>query len=220
MPAAHLDVAYLERARGRLDAAVTAAGKAFALRPGSAEIGALLATYLTESGRPVEALRVLEGFAGDDPPDLDVLTARGMALAASGRRDEALAVFARARQVDASNALVLVNVGTVYLQAGDTAAARGAFESALRLDAGVARAHNGLGVIAAQEGRAEDAVRHWGRAVDLNPRDYQALFNLGTTLVRLDRAAEARPLLEAYLGVAPPALEARDIARVREWLRH
>jgi predicted Zn-dependent protease len=73
-------------------------------------------------------------------------------------------------------------------------------------------------VIAAQEGRLEDAVERWRRAVALDPRDYQTLFNLGVTLRREGRDAEARPYLEAYLRTAPPALEGRDIARVREWL--
>jgi tetratricopeptide (TPR) repeat protein len=63
-----------------------------------------------------------------------------------------------------------------------------------------------------------EAVERWRRAVDLDPRDYQTLFNLGVTLRGQGRAEEARPYLEAYLRAAPPALEARDIARVRGWL--
>jgi Tfp pilus assembly protein PilF len=114
---------------------------------------------------------------------------------------------------------VLVNIGTLFLMAGDHTRARQAFEAALDIDPGVARAHNSLGVIAAQEGRPEEAIERWRRAVALDPRDYQTLFNLGVTLRKAGRPAEARPFLEAYLKAAPPALEARDIARVRTWLR-
>jgi Flp pilus assembly protein TadD len=65
----------------------------------------------------------------------------------------------------------------------------------------------------------DEAVERWRRAVALDPTDYRTLFNLGLTLRRQGREAEARPYLEAYLRAAPPALEARDIARVRGWLR-
>jgi Flp pilus assembly protein TadD len=64
----------------------------------------------------------------------------------------------------------------------------------------------------------DEAIERWRRAVTLDPHDYQTLFNLGGTLRRAGRAEEARPYLEAYLRAAPPALEARDIARVKAWL--
>ena len=147
-----------------------------------------------------------------------MLTARGMSLAALGRREEALAAFGRIRELDPSNAMALVNVGTVYLQSGDRAKARQAFEGALDIDPNLARAENSLGVIALLEERPAEAIERWKRAAALNPADYQTLFNLGFTLRRQGREAEARPYLEAYLRVAPVALEKRDIARVRAWL--
>ncbi len=218
MPMAYLHLAYLKRAQGDLPAAIAAARKAFEMQPLAAESVSLYTVYLTEAGHAKEAADVLEPYMTAVKPDLDVLTSRGMALAALKRPAEALATFERGRAVDPSNPLVLVNVGTVYLMTGDRARAREAFEAALELDSGVARAHNSLGVIAAQEGRMAEAVERWRRAVALDPRDYQTLFNLGVTLRGQGRAEEARPYLEAYLRSAPPALEARDIARVRGWL--
>jgi arylsulfatase A-like enzyme/Tfp pilus assembly protein PilF len=215
---AWLHLAYLERAGGDLAAAVQAARQAFELAPLDAEVVSLYANYLTESGRPKEAADLLAPYMTGVTPDIDVLTARGMALATSGRRDEALATFERARKVDPSNAMVAVNIGAVHLRSGDRTRAREAFDAALALDPGVARAENGLGVIAAAEGRWDEAIERWRRAVALNPKDYQTLFNLGQALRRQGREAEARPYFEAYLKHAPPALEARDMARVRGWL--
>lgn len=218
MTLAHLHLAYLERARGRLDEAVAAARTAVSLRPGDPETLSLLATYLTEAGRADEALAVLGPATGGAPPTIEILTARGMALAARGRPAEALVVFEEARKFDASNPMVLVNIGTVQLMSRDLPRARQSMEAALALDPGLARAYNSLGVIAAQEGRPDEAVARWRRAVELDPRDYQTLFNLGTTLRSQGRVDEARPFLEAYLRRAPAALEARDLARVRQWL--
>jgi arylsulfatase A-like enzyme/Flp pilus assembly protein TadD len=218
-PRAYLQLAYLERARGRLDAAVAASGKAVDLRPLDPESLSLHAVYLTEAGRAREALALLDPWVKARPPDVDVLTALGMAQARSGRPAEALATFARVRELDPSNAMALVNAGTVHLMTGDRGRARQALEAALAIDDGVARAHNGLGVIAAGEGRWAEAIERWRRAAALDPRDYQTLFNLGSTLRNEGRLAEARPYLEAYLQVAPVALESRDRERVRAWLR-
>jgi arylsulfatase A-like enzyme/Flp pilus assembly protein TadD len=219
MPLAYLHEAQLLRARGDFAGAVAAARKAVALRPLDAESVALLAVYLTEAGRPREATDLLDPYAKAPKPDLDLLTARAMALSALGRREEALATFARAREADPSNPMVLVNIGTVHLLAGDRARARESFESALRIDPGLARAHNSLGVVAAQEGRVDDAIESWKRAAGLDPGDYQTLFNLGSVLRRRSRDAEARTYFERYLRAAPVAQEAADIARVQAWLK-
>jgi Flp pilus assembly protein TadD len=214
-----LQLAYLERARGRQEAAIAAARRAVSLRPRDAESAALLGVYLTEAGRSPDAIGLLEPYARETPADPDVLTALGMAQARSGRTREALASFARVRAADPTNALALVNIGTVELMSGDRVAARRAFEAALDVDDGLARGHNGLGVIAAREGRWDEAIARWQRAVALDPHDYQTLFNLGAALRDRGREAEARRYLEAYLRAAPVALEARDMARVRGWLR-
>jgi Tfp pilus assembly protein PilF len=214
----YMQLAYLQRMRGRMDLAVQVAKQAVDLQPLDGEAVSIYGTYLTEAGRYREALAFLVPYVKNTKPDIDVLTALGMALARSGKRDDALAAFARAREVDPTNAMVLVNVGTVYLMGGDRVRGRQAFEAALDIDPEVARAHNSLGVIAAEEGHFDEAVERWKRAVAIDPQDYQTLFNLGTTLLKLHKDAEARPYLVAYLKAAPVALEARDIARVRSWL--
>ena len=218
MPQAYLQLAYLERGRGRLDAAIAASRRAVSLRPLDAETVSLHAVYLTEAGHPREALRLLEPHVKAARPDVDVLNALGVAQARAGDREAALATFARARELYPANAMALVNAGTVYLMAGDRARARRAFEAALELDDRAARAHNSLGVIAAEEGRTAEAIARWQRAAALDPGDYQTLFNLGATLRDAGRREEAREYLEAYLRLAPVGLEARDIARVRAWL--
>jgi len=218
MPVSYLHLAYLRRGLGDLPGAVAAARRSFELRPLDAEAVSLYAVYLTEAGQPAEAVKVTSPYARGPQPDLDVLTARGMALARLGRFEAALGTFETARAVDPSNTSTLVNIGTVHLMAGARDPARRAFEAALAVDPGIARAHNSLGVMAMTEGRAAEAVERWKRAVELDPRDYQTLFNLGATLRRMGRAAEAQPYLEAYLKEAPLALEARDMERVRAWL--
>ena len=218
MDVAQLQIAYLERARGNMKGAIAAAQRAVELRPRDSESAALLAVYLTEAGRPRDAARFLEPWLEREEDDLDVLNALAVALTSSGKPREALDVLARARRAHPTNTQVLVNIGTVYLTGGDLARARQAFEAALDVDPDVARAHNSLGVIAAREGHMPEAVERWKRAAALNPGDYQTLYNLGSELWQSGRREEARPYLEGYLRAAPPALEGRDIARVRKLL--
>ena len=221
MAGANLQLAYLERSRGNLRAAVAAARHAVDLKPLDAEAVALLGAYLTEMGRPAEAIKVLEPYARVGAVDFDVLTALGLARSALGQVQSAREVFLAARELDPSNGLASANLGVLELMAGNREAARAALEHALELDSKIAKAENTLGVMAAQEGRKAEAIERWKRAVAINDADYQTLFNLATTLDGAGRAAEARPYFESYVRMAPVALEGRDIARVKAWLaRH
>ena len=98
-----MQVAYLERARGDLPAAIAAAQRAVQLRPGDAESSALLGVYLTEAGRAREAVEFLSPWLKRTDDDLDVLNALGVALATAGRPREALQVLGRARSTHPTN---------------------------------------------------------------------------------------------------------------------
>jgi arylsulfatase A-like enzyme/Flp pilus assembly protein TadD len=218
MAGASLQLAFLERERGNLAAAVSAARHAVALKPLDSEGLSLLGAYLTEAGKAREAITLLAPFVKATAPDFDVLTALGLAYAAVGEAAPARDAFTRAREADPSNGMALVNLGTLELMAGNRRAARAALEQALELDDSIARAHNTLGVIAAEAGQVQEAIARWRRAVTLDPNDYQTLFNLARTLEKTGDFQGARGYYEAYVKAAPPALEGRDIARTRDWL--
>ena len=219
MSGANLQLAYLERLRGNLEGAVAAARRAVALKPMDSEAVALLGTYLTEWGRPKEALTYLEPYARVGAVNFDLLTALGLARSALSQWEPAREAFVAARNLDPGHGLASANLGVLELMAGNRQAARAALEHALELDPGIAKAQNTLGVMAAQEGRPAEAIERWKAAVALNNSDYQTLFNLASTLRSAGRLDEARSYFEAYLRVAPKALESRDIARVKAWLR-
>jgi len=218
MPLALSQLAFLYREAGDLRHAVAALEKALALDPEDTASAAILGGYLNEQGEDGKAIQLLEPYSRRPEPDIDILMALGAALAQAGRPQDALAAFERARQVDPSNAMTLVNVATVHLAARDYARARESLDAALELNPRVARAHNALGVIAAETGHPDEAIERWKTAVDLEPREYDTLYNLGLLLRRAGRAAEARPYLERFVREAPPAQYAADIAKTRGWL--
>ena len=215
MPLSWLYLAHLQREAGDLAAAVESLRKALALNPGDATTLSLLGAYLTQAGRPGEAVALLEPHARHGEPDVEALTAFGLALARLGRHKEALETLALARAREPRNAMVLVEMGTVRLMAGEPEPAREAFESALGLNPSVARAHSSLGFMAAENGRADEALDHWRKAMALDPRECEKLLTLGALLWRRGRPAEARPYLDLFVASAPPALYAREIERVR-----
>jgi tetratricopeptide (TPR) repeat protein len=218
MPLALVQLASLQREAGHLDAAVSAAQKAFILNPHDAETAALLGRYLSDAGRLREAVALLEPFVGAVDPLPDALMTWGVCLAQLGRGKDALDVFERLRRMDPANPLALVNIGTVHLMARDYTEARAAFEAALAINPRMPRAHNSLGVIAAETGHADEAIERWTRAVEVDPHDVDTLFNLGSLLRQRGRASEAVPYLERFLREAPRALYGKDIARVQAWL--
>jgi arylsulfatase A-like enzyme/Tfp pilus assembly protein PilF len=211
-------LAFLYNQAGDHPRAMVAIRRALTRNPAANDVAALAGAYLTEGGRAQDAVRLLEPYTRGAEPDVDVLIAYGVALATIGRSKEALDVFTSARAADPSNGLPLVDAATVYLMSGDRDRASAAFTEALKVDPTMAKAHNGLGVIDAERQDYESALSHWRRAVELDPRDHQTLFNLGDLLIRIGRPTEARTYWERYLAVAPPGQEVTDRARVSRWL--
>ena len=105
------------------------------------------------------------------------------------------------------------------LRGGDAAAAGEAFRKALSIDAGFARGWNGLGVALARLGDERGAMDCWGKAVALDPKLFDALFNLGLTAGKNGLKKESRRALELFVTTAPPRLYRGDIARARMLLR-
>jgi len=213
-----LYLAQLERESGNLPAAVAALQKALALDPDDTVAASLLGACLTQAGRVHEAAALLEPYARREEPDLDVLVARGLALAKLGQTEAALGTLAKAREADPSNAMVLVDAGTVHLMARDAGRAREAFEAALGLNPDVARAHSSLAFIAAEEGRRAEALDRFKKAVAIDPREHEKVLALGLLFWQRGRADEARPYLDFFVASAPPGPYAREIERARSLL--
>ena len=51
--------------------------------------------------------------------------------------------------------------------------------------------------------RSRTAIARWKRAVELQPTNFDALYNLGVQLTRIGRTTVARPYLERFVRTAP-----------------
>ena len=94
--------------------------------------------------------------------------------------------------------------------------AREAFRKVLELDPTSAKAFENLGEDELATGELAKAVPDLKRALDLEPRLFDALYNLAMALDRLGRRDEARPLIERFIREAPRERYATDIERLQE----
>lgn len=179
------------------------------------DIRVKLGIYLAETGSSDRAIALLEGLAGDD---IEALNALGIAYGQSSRADDAIRTFEHALQIDPSNGLAWQNIGTVQLRRGDTRSAESSLRRALAIDDTLPGAHTTLGVVLSGAKRPEEAIVLWKRAVDLDPGEFDALYNLTVTLAESGRLDEARQYGARYVATAPPAFYARDIDRIRRMI--
>jgi arylsulfatase A-like enzyme/regulator of sirC expression with transglutaminase-like and TPR domain len=177
-----------------------------------------LGYYLQSVGRFQQARDVLEVSIAEEPDNLETLNLLGGAYERTGQGELAIQTFQRALELDPSYASVLANYGTALLSLGRVDDAIAALQQAIQFDPKLPEPYNVLGVIAAQRGSLPVAVQNWQAAVELDPNLFDALFNLGTALVRLDRPEEAIPVLQSFIDRAPPARYAEDIERMRQLL--
>ena len=68
-------------------------------------------------------------------------------------------------------------------------------------------------------GRDRDAMEAWARAVELDPRQYDALYNLGVAFGRAGDLQAARQHLDRFVRTAPAAAFPRELAEARRLLK-
>jgi tetratricopeptide (TPR) repeat protein len=120
----------------------------------------------------------------------------------NGDKATAIAKLSQAVKGDSSNALTFVKLGILCKDQGDLEAAHADFEKAITLDPSYGEAHREKGVIESLWYRkskdpdlAKSSEAALTRAVELNPRDFDALASLGGLLRRANQSARA---LECY----------------------
>lgn len=176
-----------------------------------------MALSLSESGRPAEAAALLQPLAGTgEPPTLNALA---IALSDSGKHAEALAVLQRVLRQDPQNAHAYQTLGMVELRQQRPAEARDHLRKALAIKDDLPIAWNTLGVALYQTEGPAAAVAAWQRAVALDPRLYDALYNLGLVAAQHGMRNEARQALRQFVATAPPQRFAADIRKAQGILR-
>jgi tetratricopeptide (TPR) repeat protein len=144
---------------------------------------------------------LLQGLSGRHPENPTILRELGMVQLSLGQPAEAERVLRRSLRHDPA---VVVEEGADMRARPE---ARGhAVETA--------RAALALGKAQAGQGRQDEAVPAYRLAADLGRDDPEILGEAGAGLVRARRTAEALPLLERALRLAPSSSQSADLRRL------
>jgi len=216
MKMAYTQLAFLLHRKGDMEGALRAFEQASRSGAGGESMDRRHALLLSEVGRPKKAVQLLLPYRESEDPE--TLNALGIALTDSGRVPEALTVFQRAMEVDPAGADAYQNIGIALLKVNRPEEARKNLEHALWLGKRHARAWNALGVAWMQQGLPGKALDAWKRCVELNPEQYDALYNIGRVSGQLGDWKGAREALEKFVATAPPDKYGKDLAEVRSAL--
>jgi tetratricopeptide (TPR) repeat protein len=133
------------------------------------------ALFLQKKGRLAESAEQWQRAIEANPEDPMARDSFGMALLLAGRRAEAAEQIAKARELR--------------------------LRSAAGAAPGEAAPHDKLGLLLRQEGRTEEALAEFRKAVEIEPANAAAHCDLGSALVALDKPDEASSEFEAALAL-------------------
>jgi arylsulfatase A-like enzyme/Tfp pilus assembly protein PilF len=210
-------LAFVLRSAGRTTEAIAVVEKAAGSGVADGPLLVTLGTLLQEAGRFERSAQVLEAAARMNPQDLEAKNRLGTTYARMGRAADAERAFRTVLEADPRSGEALTNLGVLYLATDRRDQAVTALKAALGADPGLAGARNTLAVAYAKSGNLAGAVEEWRALLQTQPENPDVLYNIGTALLQLGRAAEAVSYLDRFVAAAPPAYAA-DVARVRQMI--
>ncbi|MGO4882863.1 MAG: tetratricopeptide repeat protein [Bryobacteraceae bacterium] len=182
-------------------------------QPGDARVATLLGECDTHIGQDEQAVAVLKPVAAAHPEDLAVAWLLGSALIHAGHRREGLDLVDRVARVG--------NRPEAYLLAGQTALKMNEFErardyadAAAKLNPNLAGVDTLRGTVLTYLGDTEGAAAALRKAVEANPKDFEAQVGLGAVLHTQRDLDGAREHLQRALALRPDS----NLARY-EWAR-
>ncbi len=149
-----------------------------------------LVTLLINTGRPQEAVSVALQAVKADPTDGSALHLAAYALHKAGSVDEAISLCHQALRIEPS-AQVFGLLADCYVRGGAADQAIDAYRRALELNADHIVIRTKLGLVLYFQGRMEEAIEEYSRALE-GPPNSLAQFNLGLAYLAQGRVAEAR----------------------------
>ena len=146
------------------------------------------------------------------------MNAFGLVLSEGGAQAEAKRVLERVFERDRRNATAHENLALVAMRTGDWSAARRHAEQALALSSALDQAWNYLGAARYNLGDPPGAVEAWKRSVEIQPENFDALFNLALVAAEIGQVDTARRALRRFVDEAPRDRYGADLENARRRL--
>ncbi len=130
----------------------------------------------------------------------------------------AMRELTRAAELDPENPEIDMTLGLAYQSRGDLGKAEEYMRKAIRKKPDYAEAHNNLGFLLSLQGRSEEAIREYEKAVAnvLYPTPEYGYYNMGKEYVRLKDLGKAGEMYRRAIGLNPSFVDAyRGLAMVQ-----
>ena len=209
---AHLNVAIELSRQGDEAEARAHFREVLRLQPNLADAHAALATGLRRWGRPAEALPYARRAVQLKPERAHFHHTLATILEDLGRKDEAIAELRKAVERGPRLADAQYGLGLLLQEKGRTDEALEHYRAALEANPDLTDLYAPTATLLARKGDLAEAVRLYEEAVRRQPTP-SAHFNLGLTLERMGRMAEARDQYEQALALDPRLEPARQRLR-------
>ena len=188
---------------GRSAEAVTEYEKALSTDPRHVKSHDNLALALVELGRLDEAASHYQAAVALDPK-AEIYSDLGFVMARLGRPEEARANYDKALELDPHCASAHFNLAVASVQAGAFGDAESHYRAALAARP-TAETHNGLGYVLARQGRTEEAITEFRKAIDVDPKYTPGYNNLADALAKQGKLEEAAHYYQLSLAEKPSA---------------
>lgn len=130
----------------------------------------------------------------------------------------AMRELTRAAELDPDNSEIAMTLGLAYQQRGDIEKSEEYLRRAIRLDPDNAPAHNNLGNILSLQGKGDEAIREYEKAVSniLYPTPEFGYYNMGREYARRKELPKAELMYRRAIAMSPSFLDAyRGLAMVQ-----
>jgi len=159
--------------------------------------------------------------------DVEAPNGLGIAYSDAKRYADAEKTVKQVLQLDPTNGLAFQNLASTVLKPAmesgkpspeALALAEDYVRKAINADPTLAGAYTTLGVIMSNTGRKPDAIVAWKKSVELDPQDFNALYNLWLELARAGRRNEAAQYGQQFMATASPAFFGPERQQISQYL--
>ena len=148
------------------------------------------------------AVRAYERGLAVEPENVELLNSLGFALFQQGKSKEAVVALEKALAVDPKHWKAHNNLALAAIDLGELEVAEAHYRESLAIKPQPA-IYNDLGFVLEREGLPDEAAEMYRKAIKLDPESASAHYNLGSSLARSGKYAEAESHLRNALKKSP-----------------
>jgi tetratricopeptide (TPR) repeat protein len=205
-----------------LQAALRALQQARTLAPRDPEIAGYLGEALTLNRDLEEAILVYREAVGLDPANVNLRASYALALAWSGNHSQAISEYRAALELQPDHIRSRLGLAETLGWTRDFAGALGEYRRTMQLTTNLrerSRVHAGAAQVLAWQGELPQAQTEYGRALEANPRNTDALYGLAEVHEWRREYPAAKRLYEQILQLDPDHSGAKQKLLQLGWVR-